>query len=313
MRDKRERAMKRSFATAFALALGLAAGCDLRPEDFGRVQSATKAFGDTWSRRAAELQDRHAKLFQRAQAMPADAPGLADTLSSLGAAKADIEAMTAKVDGARAETDARVAERRRRLAEDALARNHRDLQSTYDTLRGRLDEASARLDAIQQEQGAKASAAAAAAAPVGFGDPVFATRVGKADVPGIAFVSGTAQLDLGAPTTKPALDSIVAFANRCEGLRFTIMGHTARDGDERVNARLSRAQADAVRGYLERAGVAKEKIEGVGGAGGMEPLVAEPTAGSPEEKAMKTEDLAAIRAQNRRVTITVKTPCSTPS
>jgi outer membrane protein OmpA-like peptidoglycan-associated protein len=310
MRDKRERAMKPSFATALALALGLAAGCDLRPEDFGRVQSATKAFGDNWNRRAAELQDQQAKLFQRAQAIPADAPGLAETQATLAAAKADIEAMTAQIDAARAETDARVSERRRRLAEDALARNNRDLQLSYESLRARLDEASGRLDAIAQEQGAKA---AAAAPPVGFGDPAFAMRAGKADVPGIAFVAGTAQLDLGAPTTKAALDSIVEFANRCETLRFTIMGHTARDGDERVNARLSRAQADAVRDYLEQAGVAKDKIEGVGGAGGMEPLVAEPTAGSPEEKAMKTEDLAAIRAQNRRITITVKTPCSTPS
>jgi len=296
---------------ALALVLVSAVACDLRREDFGRVEAATQAFAARWSQRVAELTQRHDQLTQRAQALPAGAAGVADLQSRLAAMKADLDALTQKVDASKEEAVGKVQERRSRLAEEAIARNTRDLQTATATIDGSLAEIEQQIVALEQTQAATQDAAPAA--PASLTDPAFPRSTATADIDGIAFVAGTAQLDLRAPTTRPALDQLVAFASTCDQLRFSLIGHTARDGDERVNTRLSKAQADAVRVHLEGAGVAAAKIAQVGGAGGEQPRAPEPAPGSPEEKAMKTEELAAIRAQNRRISVQVLTPCPTPS
>lgn len=289
------------------LALLAAVGCDHRPEDYGRVRAASESFADNASRRIGELEARHGALRQRASALPAESPGLADVLSRLNAVEAQLADTRTQLAATREAVSAKVAEKRRRLAEEALGRGEQDLRARLDEHTRALDEVGAALERIDGQRAADAAAAAAPPAPTSIDDPIFARQPGTADLAGVVFRPATATLDLRA--SKPALDRLRAFADTCPELRFGITGHTARDGDANLNARLSGAQAEAVRQFLVRAGVPAERIARVDGVGGERPLVAEPAAGSAEERAMATDELAAIRAQNRRLSITVLTPC----
>ncbi|MBW2291820.1 MAG: OmpA family protein [Deltaproteobacteria bacterium] len=53
-------------------------------------------------------------------------------------------------------------------------------------------------------------------------------------------------------------------ASDLEAFSFSIEGHTDNLGDENFNAELSKRRADAVRSFLERAGVAPERLRAVG-------------------------------------------------
>jgi outer membrane protein OmpA-like peptidoglycan-associated protein len=295
------------FASLLAAA---AVGCDHRPEDFSRVQASTEQFLAVWNGRVAELGSRQSGLFQRAQRLPPDAPGVADVLSRLTAIETEIEALGQKLEGVGQAATAKVQEKRARLADEALATGDKDLTVDLAGISTRLDEVGAQLDTLDSDAAAKAAAAAADAnkPPPQIDQPEFASGLYRADVPGISFQASN--LDMAATTTKAALDRIVAFANRCDALRFGITGHTAKDGDSASNLQLSEARAHAVRRYLIAKGVAEAKITQIEGAGGTQPLLPEPEAGSPEEAAMDAEQLARIRGVNRRISIQVLTPCS---
>lgn len=294
-----------------SLLAAAAVGCDHRPEDFSRVQASTEKFVDSWTQKVTALETRHAGLFERAGKLPAETPGIADVLSRLVAIKAEIEALDQKLAGVGQAATAKVQEKRARLAEEALAHGDRDLNVDLSGLSSRLDELGAQLDTLDRDAAdAAASAAAAAAAnrpPPQLDDPEFARGTHRADVPGIEFKG--AQLAFTGTTTQAALDRVLAFANRCESLRFALTGHTAKDGDAKVNQQLSEARAQAVRKQLIASGIAEAKIARVEGVGGTQPLLPEPDAGSAEETAMRTDELARIRNVNRRISIQVMTPC----
>jgi outer membrane protein OmpA-like peptidoglycan-associated protein len=290
-----------------SLLAAAAVGCDHRPEDFGPVQASTEAFVTGWTRRISELEARRSAMFERAQKLPAEADGLADVLSRLSALKVEIEALERKRDGVGQAATAKVQEKRRRLAEEALASGEKDLNVDLSGLVARLDEVGGQLDAVAQAADVKAKEPAAPVPPPPFDDPAFARGPHRADVSGIAFKAG--QLDLAIPSTQPALDRVLAFAKQCDELRFGITGHTAKDGDAKLNQRLSEAQAHAVRKHLIGNGVDAKKIVQVAGVAGVQPALDEPEPGSPEEAAMRPQELARIRNVNRRISIQVIEPC----
>jgi outer membrane protein OmpA-like peptidoglycan-associated protein len=297
----------RSLLLASILAAA-AVGCDHRPEDFSRIQASTDQFMSGWTRKVSGLEARHAELVGRAQKLPADAPGLAEILSRLTAMKGEIQVVGTKLATVGQTATAKVQEKRTRLAGEALEHGEQDLTVDVAGISSRLDEISAQLDTLDQDAAAKAAAAAADAAankpPPHFDDPEFARGTHRADVPGIGWKGAT--IDATA-ATKQALDRVVAFAGRCDELRFGITGHTAKDGDAKVNQQLSESRAHAVRKYLVANGVPAAKIVAVEGVGGTQPLLPEP--GPGEEAAIAADELARVRDVNRRISIQVLTPC----
>ena len=292
---------------SLVLALGFVAACDHRPEDFARVRDDTAAFQASWQQRIDTLTSRQTQMFQRAQGIPAGTPGLDQVLNGLVAAKASIEAMQSQLTAATTEAEQRITARQRRLAGESLERARTDLDTSLQNISKTLDDLSPQLDAT-------IAAASKAKEPVRtdglpITDPAFARGRGSTDVAGIVFRKDTAEFDLSSPSTKSALDQIVAFAGSCPELRFALVGHTAKDGDAAVNQRLSEAQAAAVQKYLVDHKVELAQISQVQGVGGTQPLVAEPDPGTDEEKRMDTGALADVRTANRRISVIVLEPC----
>lgn len=296
-----------------ALALAMLTACDLRPEDFAHSRTSVQDFSDTWSRILTDLSSRRTELFTRAQKIPAGTAGIDEVLSRLTAVKAKLDDLTGEVSKTSDDATQNLDARHKKLADDEVAAAVNDLQLGAADLRKQLDDTTTKLGALEQQIATPppvptpAPVDTSAAAVI---EPGFAKGKGIADVPGIEFQIGTAQLDLTKPTTKSSLDAIVAFAGGCDQLKFDIIGHTAKDGDANVNQRLSLARAGAVRKYLLDAGVTASKIDKALGVGGTQPAVAEPDPGTPAEKAMATDKLAGIRDQNRRIAIAVVQPCA---
>jgi outer membrane protein OmpA-like peptidoglycan-associated protein len=292
---------------ALALALVAVAACDHRPEDFTRVQTASRTFQDNWSRRIGQLDKRHAELLGRARALPPDAPDAVALQGQLAALESRLTRLRDQITSVAGDVSARIGSKRRRLAEEALTRGDRELSSELVALTRTLDDYGNAVEAAEQQVPAPPAPPPTAAG--GVSDPEFARAVGSVDVLGIEFTPSSAELDLAKPSTAPALDGLVAFARSCDQLRFTITGHTAKDGNAEINQRVSEARAHAVRNHLIAAGVPGERIVEVRGVGGAEPAIMEPEPDSPEEAAMPTPALAEIRARNRRFTVTVVVPC----
>jgi outer membrane protein OmpA-like peptidoglycan-associated protein len=279
--------------------------CDHRPEDFAKARDQTAEFQTTWGQRLDGLGTLHGQLLRRAQSIPDGTPGLSEVNSRLAAVKTQLDALGPTLTGATDNANAQLAAHHRKLAGETLGRAGAELRTGVDAVAAQLNDIGPLLDAVA------AAGAAPPPAPSAFDikDPAFPKTGKAAEVAGIAFKPATADLDLENPTTKPALDTIVAFASSCDNLRFAVVAHTAKDGDAAVNQNLSDAQAQTVVAYLAAAGVDTAKIVQVQGVGGKQPLVAEPDPGTPEEAAMATAELAEIRAKNRRITVLVISPC----
>ena len=72
-------------------------------------------------------------------------------------------------------------------------------------------------------------------------------------------------------SAKPALDRAISLANACRSSVIAVTGHTDASGPEAWNRRLSLARANSVAGYLEKGGVAAERLQ-TSGAGSSMPL-----------------------------------------
>lgn len=307
---------------ALVLALFVLAACDLRPEDFSRVESSAARFRDVWGSRLAAASAKQQQLQARAQALPQETPGLGASLTSLSTvAQTLTELSTTKLPAMETDIQTRLAARHRRGAEDAIRQGSEDLAAAMkevDTILADQEVAVAALEeaaksAPQPEEPVAEKDTGEATGPlappeVDINDRAFAQKVGEASVPGVVFKPGTADPEFN-DSTKAALMRLIALANACDQIRLELVAHTAKDGDARLNRRLSQAQAEAVRQYLINSGVAPAKVAKATGVGGAQPLVPEPDAGSAEETAMATDALAKIRATNRRLTVKVATPC----
>lgn len=307
---------------ALLLALLTLAACDLRPEDFSRVEASAQRFRDVWGTRLSEASAKQQQLQARAQALPTETPGIGAALTALSnAAQTLTELSTTKMPAIETDIANRLGARQRRLAEDAIRQGAEDLAAALKEIDAILADQEvavanaeqAAKDAPQPEQPAEKDAGNTVGGlvppAVDINDRAFAQATGEATVPGVMFKPGTADPDFGVESTKAALMRLIALANACDRIRIELVAHTAKDGDARLNRRLSQAQAEAVRQYLIASGVPAPKIAKSTGVGGAEPLVPEPDAGSAEERAMPTEELAKIRATNRRLTVKVTTPC----
>ncbi len=128
-------------------------------------------------------------------------------------------------------------------------------------------------------------AAAAASGPsAGLAEPEpgpIATIVGD-----VAFEFDSARLR---PEFHPVLDGLAAALRPSLGQQVALVGHTDSSGPERYNRELSLRRARAVADYLQRAGVAPERLF---------------VAGDGEGRPIADNETAAGRAQNRRVEIT---------
>ncbi|MEM8990282.1 MAG: OmpA family protein [Pseudomonadota bacterium] len=109
----------------------------------------------------------------------------------------------------------------------------------------------------------------------------------------ITFVSGSAQIDARARITLNRLAAIAVTCLEDRSLVLEIGGHTDDVGDARTNRELSEARAQAVRGALQRRGVAEGAMRAVGYGESM------PRAGNDSETG---------RALNRRITFTWSEP-----
>lgn len=128
---------------------------------------------------------------------------------------------------------------------------------------------------------------------------------GKVDFSNIDFRLGSAEFNFERPTSKEALDQLVAFAKTCPEMRLNLVGHTSKEGKEAVNLKISKARAVAVKNHLVKEGVPAAVIASVSGKGSAAPLVA-------EVKTMDADALAAARTQNRRIEVDVTTACPAP-
>lgn len=133
---------------------------------------------------------------------------------------------------------------------------------------------------------------------------------GSLDFQAIEFREGTAEFDFARPGGKATLDRIVQFAAACPQLRFTITGHTSKEGVAARNKALSLERADAVRRYLIENGVEPAKIVGTAGLGSTKTMVEEPDPGTAAETSMDAGTLEMLRRRNRRITIAVATSCA---
>lgn len=106
----------------------------------------------------------------------------------------------------------------------------------------------------------------------------FATR-------GIQFETAKATLK---PSSYPMLDEIVSIMGEYTDYTLRMGGHTDSNGSNATNLKLSQARVDAVKDYLIGKGVNQSRIEATGYG---------------EEQPIATNNTAAGRAQNRRVTL----------
>lgn len=106
---------------------------------------------------------------------------------------------------------------------------------------------------------ASATAAPFAAAKPRRGDPIYR----------IHFALGSAVIN---DASKPTLDTIVAAMKTTSDLDVAIEGHTDARGTADYNQTLSERRADAVKAYLEAAGIASGRLRPVG-FGASRPLV----------------------------------------
>jgi OOP family OmpA-OmpF porin len=104
----------------------------------------------------------------------------------------------------------------------------------------------------------------------------------------ILFATDSAKLDTGSFDT---LDRIAAAAKACPGVRIAIEGHTDAEGSAEYNKRLSVRRAQAVVGYLIKAGADRKQFVAVGYG------PAKPAAPNDTEENM---------AKNRRIEFTIK-------
>jgi OOP family OmpA-OmpF porin len=104
----------------------------------------------------------------------------------------------------------------------------------------------------------------------------------------IRFETASATLDA---ESHPTLDRIAAAAKECGKVGIRVEGHTDDTGTARSNQSLSQQRAQAVAGYLAKAGVEAKRLQATG-FGETKPLVA--------------NDTAENRAKNRRIEFSVR-------
>lgn len=105
----------------------------------------------------------------------------------------------------------------------------------------------------------------------------------------VTFAKGSATLDA---QFTPVLSKVAESLNLYPKTTIDIVGHASTEGEAQANLDLSYRRAEAVRVYLQGAGVLPQRMA-TGGLGETQPIVV-------------PDDTEAKRAQNRRVVITLR-------
>jgi outer membrane protein OmpA-like peptidoglycan-associated protein len=129
------------------------------------------------------------------------------------------------------------------------------------------------------------------------------------DLTDIHFTGRTRDLEPPEAGAQPQLQQLADWANSCAGLTFNITAHESKDLAPAEAKRLTDGRALAVKNYLIEHGVTVGKIVAATGAGSKQPVVEEPPPDSDAAKAMNPDDLEALRAKNRRITVQAVTVC----
>jgi len=299
----------------FAVVL-LASACDLAP----RVTS--NAASDAWTQTQPRLRERLATLRQRHNVLAGrigalrvpdgiQDPALQATIADLQGAIADAEPALAgaeanlaqaSVDIERALTNPNKVEARR-VVDISLARLEPAITGAASALDG-IEPRVAQAEAMMQRGLAAVEAEQQRLRRIAFDG-------GRADLTDIAFAPDDS-LDVTTPASNAALVRLRTFASTCDGLRFTINGHTAR-GDAAAQQARSQARADAVKAYLVGQGIAADKIARTAGLGATQPVVEEPAPDSAAARQLAPEELASRRRRNERIEVVVTTACPPPT
>lgn len=125
----------------------------------------------------------------------------------------------------------------------------------------------------------------------------------------IRFTKGTAQLEGEEAGEQKQLKEVVAWANGCPAMTFSITAHESKELPAADAMKLTNARALAVKKYLIDNGVAANKIVSAKGEGFKNPVADEPEPTAPAAKDMNPEDLETLRAKNRRTTIQAVEAC----
>lgn len=104
----------------------------------------------------------------------------------------------------------------------------------------------------------------------------------------ILFDTGKASIQ---KNSDAVLDNLTATATRCPDAHIEISGHTDSVGNDGTNMQLSRRRAEAVSGYLVKAGIASDRLTAVGYG---------------ETRPVASNDTEEGRARNRRIEFDVK-------
>ncbi len=297
-----------------ALAL-LTAACDLEP----RV--TTDAARTTWAAsqprakdRIAALRDRHRVLAGRIGELRVtegteDAP-LTRSIAALQGQVSTIEAQLGTAEAAFAQVSAEV--------ESALGKQNkvearRVVELSLASIEPSIAAADDALDALEPQVAGTESAMQRGAAAIEAEKQRLrriAYEGGRVDLTDLEFKADGSELMATGPAGSAARDRLVAFATACEGLRFTIAGHSSRAGEPARQQARSLARAEAVKRFLVATGVAADKIEKTDGLGGTRPVVEEPAPGSAAAGQLAPEELASRQRRNERIEIVVTRPCT---
>jgi len=125
----------------------------------------------------------------------------------------------------------------------------------------------------------------------------------------IRFMKGTAQLEGAEAGEQTQLQEVVAWANGCPALTFSITAHESKELPAAEAMKLTNARAQAVKKYLVDNGVAATKIVSAKGEGFKTTIADEPDPTAPAAKEMNPADLETLRGKNRRTTIQAVEAC----
>jgi outer membrane protein OmpA-like peptidoglycan-associated protein len=123
----------------------------------------------------------------------------------------------------------------------------------------------------------------------------------------IRFLEGTAELE--APENQRELEKLIAWANGCPSLSFSLTGHTSRELEAKEALALTENRVATVKKFLIDHGVPARKIVTAAGAGWSTPVVEEPEPGTSAALEMRPAALEALRAKNRRITVQTVSTC----
>ncbi len=305
--------MRRFVASSTAVLLGLLlSGCkdDLKP-----VTATWNTTATEWQAKVDALKADDAEQAQKVISLcstegldPTNvaAKTCAEMKVSTESDKAQLEALTTAMTRNRAVVDAAI--KRGKLLEVTVAMEAAKSEMT--TLLARVsDNAQLRRDATkglqaavtQEFEAAKAAAIAAEAKAALWADA--ATERKPLELTDIRFTKGTAQLEPAEAGEQTQLQEIVAWANSCPALSFSITAHASKEIAAADAKKMTDGRALAVKKFLVENGVAPSKIASAVGVGAKKPVVDEPEPTSQAAKDMNPDELEALRNKNRGITV----------